>query len=72
MTVYVEITENAWLHYSLRQITNVDSIHELVQLRGMLSQTMLDENEDDKNCWTRNNTGEYTTQSAYCFQFLGS
>lgn len=44
---FTAIAENAWLH-SFRQITDVETIHELVQLGGLLSQIALTENEEDK------------------------
>ncbi|EAZ03574.1 hypothetical protein OsI_25711 [Oryza sativa Indica Group] len=44
---FTAIAENDWLH-SFRQITDVETIHELVQLGGLLSQIALTENEEDK------------------------
>ncbi len=60
---FTAIAENDWLH-SFRQITDVETIHELVQLGGLLSQIALTENEEDKTA------GQGTTLEGILFFLL--
>lgn len=45
--------DNTWLH-SFRQITNIETIHELVQLGSLLNQITLSDQHHDEISWTRN------------------
>lgn len=69
--VGTELTNDGWIH-SLRQISNFEEIHELIQLGGLLSQVTLLNGTEDTISWKRNNAAIYLAKSAYLFQFIGS
>lgn len=69
--VKTELNDNTWLS-SFRQITDVETLHELVQLGSLLTQITLIETGEDNIVWTRNAAGIYTAKSSYQAQFIGS
>lgn len=56
--VKTELNDNTWLS-SFRQITDVETLHELVQLGSLLTQITLIETGEDNIVWTRNAAGIY-------------
>uniref|UniRef100_I1PYJ2 Uncharacterized protein n=1 Tax=Oryza glaberrima TaxID=4538 RepID=I1PYJ2_ORYGL len=54
--VKTELNDNTWLS-SFRQITDVETLHELVQLGSLLTQITLIETGEDNIVWTRNAAG---------------
>lgn len=69
--VKTELTNNSWL-LSLRNITSIEEINELVQLGGLLQNVQLQQNAADDIRWNWNESGSYSAKSAYLFQFQGS
>lgn len=66
-----ELQDNTWIT-SFRQITEIETINELVQLGGLISQIQLQLGTEDDIIWTRNETGTCISKSAYLAQFIGS
>lgn len=69
--VKTEFTNNVWLA-SFRQITDVEVLHELVQLGSLLHHVELLVNTEDKIEWTQTTDGLYSARSAYHAQFFGT
>jgi hypothetical protein len=70
-SVKTELTNNSWL-LSFRQITTIEEISDLVQLGGMLQNVQLLPQTNDDITWNLNESGSYSANSAYLFQFQGS
>lgn len=70
-TISVEIHSNSQLT-SFRQITNVETLHELVQLGNLLTCIQLAEDIEDDIVWTMSSSRNFSTKSAQQAQFLGS
>lgn len=64
------ILNSQMMVHSFRQITNLEAIYELVQLRGLLSQVTLSDGTEDTISWKRNSFAIYSAKSAYRFQFI--
>lgn len=69
--VAFELHNNHWIT-SLRTITSINEINELVHLGSKLHEIRLHPNSLDSITWKWTNHGEYSAKSAYEMQFVGS
>uniref|UniRef100_J3M6H9 Reverse transcriptase zinc-binding domain-containing protein n=1 Tax=Oryza brachyantha TaxID=4533 RepID=J3M6H9_ORYBR len=65
------LENNSWL-YSLRQLTTMQEIDELVSLGGLLQEINLLQDVPNNIRWKLTNNGTYSSKSAYEVQFTGS
>lgn len=65
-----ELLNNNWIG-SFRQFTTVEELNELVHLGSLLQDVNLSDSIDDIS-WNWNESGSYSSKSAYLFQFEGS